>query len=272
MSIGSGAMPSLGHSLDISSTQPTPFARLVRVELRKTWDTLAGFWLLLSTAALTALVMVIQLAVGITQDDVSLTYNSFLTSTNFSIAVLLPIIGIMLLTSEWSQRTAMVTFSLEPRRPHVIAAKLVVGLGLAVAAVVIALLLATACNALYGVLSDDPTVWNASVAITSGFVLLQVIGILTGFAFATLFLNTPAAIVLYMVYSFVLPGLFELGAQLMDWFDKIRPWIDFNFAQGPLVDATMTGKDWAYFAVSGFIWLVVPLSVGLWRVLRAEVK
>jgi hypothetical protein len=34
----------------------------------------------------------------------------------------------------------------------------------------------------------------------------------------------------------------------------------------------MTGKDWAYFAVSGLIWLVVPLGVGAWRVLRAEVK
>jgi hypothetical protein len=55
-------------------------------------------------------------------------------------------------------------------------------------------------------------------------------------------------------------------------FGDLRPWTDFNFAQGPLVDATMTGKDWAYFAVSGLIWLVVPLGVGAWRVLRAEVK
>ena len=34
--------PGLGHALDISSTSPTPFSRLVRVELRKTWDTRAG--------------------------------------------------------------------------------------------------------------------------------------------------------------------------------------------------------------------------------------
>jgi ABC-2 type transport system permease protein len=122
------------------------------------------------------------------------------------------------------------------------------------------------------VLSDDPTTWDASVAHTAGFVVLQVVGMLTGFAFAALLLNTPAAIVIYMVYSFVLPGLFELGAQLLDWFDQIRPWIDFNLAQGPLVDATMTGEDWAHFAVSGFIWLVIPISIGFWRVLRAEVK
>jgi ABC-2 type transport system permease protein len=261
----------LGHSLDISSTTPTPFSRLVRVELRKTWDTRAGFWLLLCTAVLTGVVMVIQLAVVLTQDLV-VSYNDFLTSTNFSIAVLLPVIGILLLTSEWSQRTAMVTFSLEPRRPLVILAKLVVGLGLALAAVAIALVLAAACNALYGALSDFPVDWDISVLQTLAFLLLQVIGILTGFAFAALLLNSPAAIVLYMVYSFVLPGIFGIGAELIGWFGDIQPWIDFNAAQGPLVDASMTGEDWAHFAVSGLIWLVLPLAIGIWRVLRAEVK
>ena len=151
----------LGHALDLSSTSPTPFSRLVRVELRKTWDTRAGFWLLVSTAVLTALVMVIQLAVVAVQ-DLSVSYNDFLTSTNFSIALLLPVLGILLLTSEWSQRTAMVTFSLEPRRPLVIVAKLVVGLGLAVTAVLIALVLAAICNALYGPLSGNTVTWDAS--------------------------------------------------------------------------------------------------------------
>ena len=47
------------------------------------------------------------------------------------------------------------------------------------------------------------------------YFLLHVIGMATGFAFGTLFLNTAAAIVIYFVYSFVLPGLFQLGAQLI---------------------------------------------------------
>jgi ABC-2 type transport system permease protein len=265
------AAPGLGHALDLSSTAPTPFSRLVRVELRKTWDTRAGLWLLISTAVLTAAVMIIQLSVVVVQ-DLNVSYNDFLTSTNFSIAILLPVLGILLLTSEWSQRTAMVTFSLEPRRPLVVAAKFAVGIGLAVAAVVIALVLATICNALYGLLSGDEVVWDLGFANVGGFVLLQVIGMLTGFAFAALLLNSPAAIVLYMVYSFVLPGLFGLGAALIGWFDSLRPWIDFNYSQGPLIDASMTGDDWAHFAVSGVIWLVVPLLIGVSRVLRAEVK
>lgn len=271
MSMNSMAAPGLGHTLDISSTVPTPFSRLVRTELRKTWDTRAGMWLLISTAVLTAAVMVIQLIVVVV-NDLRVGYNDFLTSTNFSIALLLPIIGILLLTSEWSQRTAMVTFSLEPRRPLVILAKLTVGVGLAIAAVVIALVLATVCNVLYGAMSDYPVEWDLSVLQTLSFVLFQVIGMLTGFAFAALLLNSPAAIVLYMVYSFVLPGLFGLGAALIGWFEDLQPWIDFSDAQAPLVDASMTGEDWAHFAVSGFIWLVIPLGIGLMRVLRAEVK
>ena len=64
----------------------------------------------------------------------------------------------------------------------------------------------------------------------------------TGFAFGVLFLNTAAAIVFYFVYSFILPGLFELGAALMDWFKDIRPWIDFATAQNPIIEADVSGK------------------------------
>jgi ABC-2 type transport system permease protein len=263
--------PSRDHGLDVSSTRPSPFLRLVRTELRKSWDTRAGLWLLISTAVLTGLVMVIQLAVVLVQDLV-VSYNDFLASTAFSTAFLLPVIGILLLTSEWSQRTAMVTFALEPRRPLVISAKLVAGVVLAVAAVVIALGLATVCNAIYGALGDNPVVWDGSVTQTASFLVVQEIGMLTGFAFAALLLNSPAAIVLYMVYSFVLPGLFEIGASLIGRFESIQPWIDFHAAQVPLFDAAMTSQDWAHFAVSGLIWLVLPLTIGFWRVLRAEVK
>ena len=166
----------------------------------------------------------------------------------------------------------MVTFTLEPRRPRVIAAKLAVCAVLAALSVVAALVLGALANLLYGVLDAGSASWDLSVLEVLGFLLLQVIGILTGFALAALLLNSAAAIVIFMVYAFVLPGLFELGAALIGWFADLRPWIDFNTAQTPLVDATMTGQDWAHFAVSGVVWLVLPLALGLWRVLRAEVK
>jgi len=154
----------------------------------------------------------------------------------------------------------------------VIMAKLVVGAILAVASVAVALVLGAICNLLYGAFAGVSPDWDVSILMALSFLLLQVIGILTGFALAALLLNTAAAIVLFFVYTWVLPGLFELGSALIGWFSDLRPWIDFTYAQTPLIDATMTGEDWAYFAVSGLIWLVLPLTIGLWRVLRAEVK
>jgi ABC-2 type transport system permease protein len=258
-------------TLDVSGTEPVPFSRLVRVELRKMADTRAGRWLLISIAALTALVLVIQLAVVLSQDLV-VSFRDFMTAMNTPMGVLLPVLGIMAVTSEWSQRTAMVSFTLEPSRSRLIAAKFTATVLIAVAAIVIGMVLSVVANLLYGALSDQSSVWGIGVLDVFYYFLLHLFGMATGFAFGTLFLNTPAGIVVYFVYSFVLPGLFELGATLVGWFDTVRPWIDFANAQNPLIDGTIAGEEWAQLVVSGLIWLVLPLALGTWRVLRAEVK
>jgi ABC-2 type transport system permease protein len=259
------------HTFDISGTTPVPFGRLVAVELRKMADTRAGRWLLISIAALTALVLAIQLAV-ILSNDLQVDFRDFMIAMNTPMGVLLPVLGIMSVTSEWTQRTAMVTFTLEPSRSRLILAKFVSTMLIAVVAVVIGLALSVVANLLYGALSGDEVLWDIGVVDVVFYFLLHAIGMATGFAFGTLFLNTAAAIVVYFVYSFVLPGLFQLGAQLIDWFADIQPWIDFAAAQNPLIEGSISGEQWAQLAVSGFIWLVLPLAVGLWRVLRAEVK
>jgi ABC-2 type transport system permease protein len=257
--------------IDISQTKRPSFGRLVGVELRKMADTRAGMWLLISTAALTALVMLIQLWVVVAQ-DISVGYRDFLIGMNSPMGVLLPVLGIMSVTSEWGQRTAMVTFTQVPSRGRVIAAKLACVLVLAVAAVVVGLLLGAIANLLYGALSGSSITWGIGPVDVFYFFLLHIFGLATGFAFGMLFLNTAAAIVIYFVYSFVLPGLFGIVAALIGWFHDLQPWVDFNFAQNPLIQGSMSGRDWAHLAVSGLIWLALPAAIGLWRVLRAEVK
>src|SRR3954453_4514956 len=99
-------------TLDISGTAPVPFTRLVKVELRKTYDTRAGIWLLGIKAFLDAAVMVIALIVVLVHDE-EIKLNDFVGIANFISGFLLPVLGIMLVTSEWSQRTGMVTLTLE---------------------------------------------------------------------------------------------------------------------------------------------------------------
>ena len=257
-------------TLDISGTAPVPFHRLVQVELRKSWDTRAGFWLIAAIGLIVLAAEVIVLAVVTTQDQ-AIDFGGFVATAAFLTSFLLPVLGIMVVTTEWSQRTAMVTFALEPRRPHVIAAKALVGVVLALITVVVAIAIGAVCNLLNGVFQGGAD-WTFGWPDFAAFVTTQVLAMLGGFALAALLLNTPAAIVVFFVYKWVLPGLFEIGAQLMGWFSDLRPWLDFQSAQSAIWDWSSSGRDWAELVVSGILWLAVPLGWGIWRILRAEVK
>ena len=126
---------------------------------------------------------------------------------NTPMGILLPVLGVMSVTSEWSQRTAMVTFTLEPSRMRVVAAKFVSMLIVALAAVVVGLALGVVANLLYGALSGNPVVWEPGAVRCSPTSCSTCSAMATGFAFGALLLNSPAGIVVYFVYSFVLPGL-----------------------------------------------------------------
>ena len=197
-------------TLDVSQTARVPFTRLVSVELRKMFDTRAGRWLLISIAAFTALVLIIQLWVVLAQDQ-TVTFEDFAAGANIPMNILLPVLGVMSVTSEWSQRTAMVTFTLEPSRTRFLAAKFVGTLIIALAAVVVGFTLTIAANGLYAAFSDNPVTWDLGPFRIFCFFLLYVFSMATGFAFGMLLLNTAAAIVVYFVYSVHLPRPLRAG-------------------------------------------------------------
>lgn len=257
-------------TLDVSGTVPAPFHRLALVELRKSYDTRAGFWLIASIGLIVLAAEIIVLAVTTTQNEAA-SFGDFVGTAAFLTSFLLPVLGIMVLTSEWSQRTAMVTFALEPRRPRVIAAKALVGVVLTLITVVVSVAVGALCTVLYRVIEGHAD-WTFGWPDFAAFLVTQVLAMLGGFALAALLLNTPAAIVAFFVYKWVLPGLFEIGAQLIGWFSDLRSWIDFQSAQTAIWDWSGSGRDWAELVVSGAVWLALPLVVGVRRVLRAEVK
>ena len=100
----------------------------------------------------------------------------------------------------------------------------------------------------------------------------NVLGMLVGFMLGLLFRNSPGAIVGYFVYGFVLPPLAMLLAVSQDWFDKLQPWVDFNFAQGNLFNGEMSGEMWAQLGVTSIVWLAIPLAIGVRLVMRSEIK
>ncbi len=257
-------------TFDVTDTPGIPFSRLFKVELRKAFDTRAGRWLVGVTAGI-ALVADLIIAIVLAAQDEDLAYGDLVAGAAFVCSVLLPVLGIMLVTSEWSQRTAMTTFSLEPRRMRIVMAKMLAGIALTAFVIAFALVVGVLCNLLYAAFGGSLD-WTFGWSGFFAFIATQTMAMLGGFALACLLLNTPAAIVVFFVYKWVLPGLLAIGAALMAWFNDLVDWIDFQSAQNRLFDGGLTSTEWSQLVVSGFLWLVVPLVIGLWRIQRAEVK
>ena len=248
---------------------PIPLRRIVAVELRKSFDTRSGFWLLASIGI--AAVLATGAALLFAPSD-QLTYDTFAAAVGFPMVIILPMVAILSVTGEWSQRSGLTTFTLVPHRSRVILAKAIVAVGIGVASILLAFAVGALGNVAGTAISGTATVWDVSWSAAANIVLANVLGLLIGFMLGVLIRNSAGAIVAYFVYSFVLTALTALLANGQQWFRELQPWVDFNYAQGALFNGTLTGQEWAQLGVTGLIWLVVPLTIGVWSVLRSEVK
>ena len=240
-----------------------PLTRLFRVELRKMSDTRSGKWLLVGLGVLTLAIVAVFF---VTADPADRTFIKFMAATLGPQGFLLPVLGILLITSEWSQRTGLVSFTLVPVRGRVLLAKVLAGLLAAVAALSLSVVLA----ALAAVAGGADGAW-AGVGIDDlgGFAVLQLTGIVQGLAFGLLFLSSAPAIASYFIFPTALNVLGTYWTPLAD----VQPWIDLWAAQSPLfLGGPLSGEQWAQIGTSNRIWVVLPFALGLLRVLRSEVK
>jgi ABC-2 type transport system permease protein len=259
-----------GRTATTSAKPPTiPMTRIVNVEFRKMFDTRSGFWLMTSIgiAALLATGAVILWA-----PDGELTFETFATAIGFPMAVILPMIAILSVTSEWSQRSGLTTFTLVPHRGRVIWAKAICSVVIGVASMGIALVVGALGNVVGTAITGTDTIWNVSAGDFSLIILANVLGLLIGFMLGVLIRNSAGAIVAYFIYSLLLPTVFGMLAAFQNWFADLQGWVDFNYAQSALFNGSLDSTQWAHLAVSGVIWLVAPLAAGVWLVLRSEVK
>jgi hypothetical protein len=246
-----------------------PFTRLLQVETIKMFNTRAGFWLMVSIAASA---LIATASVIVFAPDSAQTYDNFGAAIGIPMALLLPVMAILSVTSEWSQRSGLTTFTLVPHRGRVIWAKLVVSVVLGAVSFGVALAIGALGNLVGSGIAGVDTVWDISAAQMATLILANVLNLLIGFMLGVLIRNSPGAIVGYVVYNFVLPSLSLLLGNVQGWWEDLRPWLDFSWAQGPLYDGNVTATEWANLGVSGLIWLVLPLTVGLVMVMRSEVK
>ena len=248
-----------------------PLLRLTQVELRKMFDTRSGFWLIASIV-ITAVLATAGAILFVPDNEI--TYATFVSAIRFPMAVILPVIAILAVTSEWTQRSGLTTFTLIPHRSRVITAKALSSVIVGVVAVLVAFAIGALGTVLGAAVTGSDLVWNLSITEVLYFVLGSVLSLMIGFMLGVLIRASAGAIAAYFVYSFLLPTIFGLLAAGVTWFRDLQPWVDVQFAQGALFSfgGPLTGEQWANIAVTGLIWLIIPLAIGLGFVTRVEVK
>ena len=242
-----------------------PFGRLVRVELSKTVASRSGGWLLTAIGVALVGILVVKLFLG---DADELTFLGFVEVTSTPLSLLLPLLAILSVTTEWSQRTALSTFTLEPDRARVVLAKLSAMVTVGALAVAAVLTAAAVGNLLGTVLMDGSGAWSLSPSEAGDLVLTQVLAVVQGFAFGLLLRSTSAAIVLYYL---VAPAL-STALTVADGLQGAAPWLDLSTALVPLTAGSASAQNWAQALSAAMLWLLLPLGLGLVRLLREEVK
>ena len=250
--------------------RPIPTTRLVTIELRKMFNTRSGLWMLVSIGVLS---VIATGAVLIFAPDSEIAYENFAAAIGFPMSVILPMIAILGVTSEWSQRSGLTTFTLVPSRGRIIGAKAFATFVVGVVSMAVAFAVGAVGNLLGSTIMGLDAVWDVSLAAAAQIVLGNLVGMAIGFTLGVVLRNSAAAIVGYFVVSLVLPGILALLAQVRSWFADVQPWIDWNFTQAALFsDATDTMREWAMLASTTGIWIALPLVIGLLFLRRSEVK
>jgi ABC-2 type transport system permease protein len=246
-----------------------PLARLVRVELRKSFDTRSGRWLLVSLGLAAVLTTGAIIAWAPTSE---LAYSQFTLAIGVPMTIILPIIAVLSVTSEWSQRSGLATFTLVPHRGRLVLAKALAAVLVTGPATAVAFAVGAVGNVIGTALADVPTVWDQSLVDVGYFAAGQTLLLLVGFVLGALIRNSSGAIVAYMLHGFVVPGLLAFLAFSQAWFADARPWVDAKYNQDALLRGQLAGDGWSHLAVTSLVWLVVPMMVAVVNVLRSEVK
>ena len=110
--------------------------------------------------------------------------------------------------------------------------------------------------------------WHIEVSGLLNATLFQLLNTLIGVAFGMWLLNSPLAIVLY----FALPTVWAMLGGLVSWLRDWAQWLDTTITMQPLIGSEITSGQWARLGVSMLVWLVAPMLIGYFRIMRREIS
>ncbi len=236
---------------------------VLAMELRKAVDIRASRWLLL--AAL--LLAVVTSASGVAQvggDPAGVELAPFLDRVLLGVTLLLPLVGVLVVASEWSRRTALSTFALVPRRGRVLSAKVAAALLVVVTVVLVCGGVGLAGAALAARVAGVPVVLDGGVAAVVSAVATTALLTLVGVGIGALAGSTSVGVLAYLVlplgFSLVAPQVLGDAAA---WVDGVG--VFERVAEG-------TTRPWAPTGTALALWVALPLALGTARFLRREMR
>jgi hypothetical protein len=254
------------HRAEVATALPPArgqsFVKLVTIELRKSLNTRSGRVLIAAILLLAAAAIAWQ-ATHLPKQGAG--FDGFLGAASTGVMLLLPVIGVMAMTSEWTQRTALTTFTLSPRRIRVQFAKFASAVVLSVVVMTGVVALAFAGTALTGVLADRSMSYADLGGQLAGAYLTVALNVVMAAAFGAVIAQTAVAILVFFIaptaWSLAGPALFKDNANYLDVFGAL----------GRIAERDLHGMVPETLTAVG-VWIVLPTIVGLWASSRREVK
>jgi ABC-2 type transport system permease protein len=233
-----------------------PLSRVTAVELRKMVNTRSGFWVLIAVALIT---VIAALAAALEHGGRGATYIHVFHIAAQPSAYLLPVLGVLLICGEWTQRTTLTTFTLVPNRRRVIVAKVMAGLLVSTAALIVTLLVSLLFAALFGHAAGGAGTLPVTV-VAQGWVHLGA-WMLIGFAFGAAVLVSAPAIVAYLLLPLVCGAIVGSFQSL----SGVALWVT-DQALTPLTVHALSAIEWVHVGTMLLLWIGVPLLIGVRRI------
>lgn len=235
----------------------TRLSRAVRVEFRKLGNTRGRAALLTLTAVLPGVLSVLIVSI-----DTSAT-PAYALNLGFAPAyVLAPMLAIVTIAGEYSQRTGLSTFAAEPWRLVVAVAKMATLLTFTIAVI----LLTTAATVASAAVWAGTSVWDSPKDLASALfaaLVTMITNTLLASAIAFLLPTVAISVVIFLVFTASIDSL-------MSPFGEVGQALRYNAAVDAL--AAGNGSDISTLTPALLAWLVAPLCVGVITFTRRDVK
>jgi ABC-2 type transport system permease protein len=250
------AMTTRRSRRQVPSAEQPPLSRLTVVELRKMLNTRSGIWVTFGVAAVNVIFALVN---GLAHGGRTATYTRVLHDGVQPSAFLLPLLGVLLVCTEWTHRTTLTTFALVPDRRRVISAKGLAILATATAAWLITVLASVLLTKAFGHAPGGPGTLPATVILQTW---LQLAGwMLVGLAFGLALQMTVPAIMAYLLGPLVVAGI----ANAIHSLSGLTSWLDITHALSPLSLQALNATAWTHLLLSLVLWIGLPLLIGLNR-------